>query len=162
VARILLGGSLAAQLGVTALLATIGGLLAALLIGNPASRLLLGMAALVAIVSFAGALSVDPWFNLQPIAGDRYAYVPNALIGLALVLVVTGRQARPWRRIVAALLLGAFLVNGAASYVRPSPLLVGPDWRAAVAAWRADPGSGTLAIWPRGWTLAVPADLARR
>ena len=81
-------------------------------------------------------------------AGERYNFLPQVFLGLALVALAM-RRTRAWRAYAG---LGALMVlTGALCY--PSPMADfarGPSWPAEVAAWRAD-HRHPLAVWPAPW-----------
>jgi hypothetical protein len=91
----------------------------------------------------------------------RYFYAPNALVGLALldagfIEPVAARRVRLGLRA----LLGWVLAVGALRFFTPFWLLQpGPDWRAEVALYRADPLE-VLRIWPPGWVVDLSGDRA--
>lgn len=81
-------------------------------------------------------------------AGERYNFVPQVLIGLALVALAM-RRGREWRVYAALCLL--MLLTGALCYSAPmNDFARGPSWPAEVRAWRADHGHA-LAVWPAPW-----------
>jgi hypothetical protein len=160
-AEILVSGNPVQQCLVVALLAGIGGLLAAVLLQPVLARCLAAVALLLASLSCAGALTADPWLMVAPLFGGRYVYAPNALLALALVAAAMDPHSVQWRRTVASVLLAGVLLQGAAAYRAPSALLIGPNWREEVADWRARADKTTVAIWPGGpvWQLALPRSL---
>lgn len=88
-------------------------------------------------------------------AGERYNFLPQVLIGLALVALAM-RRTQAWR--VYAGLCGLMLLTGAICYSSPlNDFARGPSWPAEVAAWRAD-HRHPLAVWPAPWR----ADLSDR
>ena len=77
--------------------------------------------------------------------GERYNFLPNILLGLALIALVT-RPATRARPIYLALCL-LLLTTGVIHF--PRTLLVyrqGPSWPAEVAKWRQD-HNHSLAVW---------------
>jgi len=109
--------------------------------------------------SYLGALTpLGPLDLLAVDFGNRYAFAPTVLTGLALLGVATTGP-RPLR-IGATAVLAWLLLVGVAGYaagVRRAD--GGPSWRAEVARWRADPGHA-LALWPQGWTVALARQAA--
>jgi hypothetical protein len=147
-AQILVSGDPVRQCLVVTVLAGIGGLLAAVLLQPVLARYLAAVALLLAFLSCAGALTVDPWLMVTPLFGGRYVYAPNALLALALVASAMDPHNVQWRQTVASVLLAGVLVQGAADYNAPSALLIGPNWREEVTDWRARADKPTVAIWP--------------
>ncbi|MBK1658781.1 hypothetical protein [Paracraurococcus ruber] len=154
-AAVLLGGGTGARLGVVAALSGIAALLLAAVLPQARARVLLAAGIWLALLSIAGALLADPWMAVPPLNAGRYAYAPNALAGLALVAVATAPAALLAGRILAAALLAVILAQGMLAWPDRTWALSGPDWRAEVAAWRADPARTSLAIWPAGWTMTL-------
>ena len=110
-------------------------------------------ALVMALLSYMGAMlggtdiaSVD--------YGMRYAYPPMALAGLAVLGLAA--TARGTTRLVAGALVAWLLVIGGSEYFHvPREMANGPDWRAEVAAWRADPAH-LLMVWPGGgWVFGL-------
>jgi len=87
--------------------------------------------------------------------GERYNFLPNVLIGLALIALAT----RPGRaRVLYMALCLIIVVTGAVQYSRPLPAFAdGPSWPGEVQQWRQD-HAHPLATWPRPWV----ADLSDR
>ena len=114
----------------------------------PAWLLIPGMT--LAVVSYYGAIHG----GVRLLALDwatRYSYVPQALVGLALLAFAASYKGAPSKVFLALAVWIAFI--GASSYFRPlGSLREGPDWRAEVAAWRADP-QHRLASWPKAYWL---------
>lgn len=156
----LLSGDAARQIPAVAALAGMAAVVAAVVVAHPVARWLTAAAAALAALSCAGALGADPWVLVLPLAGGRYAYAPNALLGLAVLTVALAPAAARWRRALAGLLLAAFLILGAVAFARLDPLFAtGPDWRAEVAAWRADPARAGVTVWPGPpWQIVLPRD----
>lgn len=119
---------------------------------NVVGAWLLAAAALVGGASYGGALGGAADL-MSPFVGERYAFVPQSLLGLAILSLATG----PVRlvRVVAGAVCAWLLVVGVQQYRRPwSAVAYGPDWRAQVAAWREDP-SHALRLWPQTWTMTL-------
>lgn len=107
-------------------------------------------ALLLAVVSYWGAIA-RPASLLLPLVGERYSFVPNVMIGLALISLATtagGRLAKA----AAGLLLVEALVAVIFFTGPKAEMTDGPSWAGEVAAWRADP-QHRLRIWPGGWTV---------
>ena len=85
--------------------------------------------------------------------GERYVYVPQALFGLAaLILAAT---ATGWTARIASVAVIWLIVVGAMDFERPwKPASDGPSWRAEVAAWKRDP-THMLRLWPDGWSMTL-------
>ena len=84
--------------------------------------------------------------------GERYVFPSAVLMGLALLLAAARTTAVHSQKVVAACLLGCFLLAGSFDYVtyyqwvgweKPD----GPGWRIQVQMWRQDP-SRKLSVWP--------------
>jgi len=106
----------------------------------------LSVAALVlAVVSYVGGIRSGP-LMLDPAFAGRYAFTPQVLLALAaLAACETAPRAR-W-------LVGWLIAVGFYACLSPLPEIAhGPDWRAEVEAWRADP-EHRLQVWPKGWRL---------
>jgi len=161
-AQTVLAGSWTGQAMVTGIILLLCIAVALVLFGHPVARLLGLAAAGVGALSMAGALGADPWVSVSPLIGGRYAYAPNAMMGLGLVVIVLASGMARWRRTVAAVLLAAFLVNGILAWHSKFRVQGGPDWHGVVAAWRADPARQDLAIWPHGWVMTLPRSIAGR
>jgi len=114
----------------------------------PAWLLTSGLA--LAAISYFGAIHAGPML-LNVAFATRYSFVPQVLIGFALLaFATTGRGRVSQISGLAALWL---VVIGLSAYFQPmSSLADGPDWRSEVAAWRADP-EHRLAVWPKGWLV---------
>ena len=79
--------------------------------------------------------------------GERYNFLPLALIGLALIALAMRPQSR--RRLPYALILALMIVIGVTEYLKPLSLFeAGPSWPAEVTAWQRD-HHHLLAVWPR-------------
>ena len=105
---------------------------------------LMAASALLASLCWLGATGAS-WQTFAPFAGGRYSFAPNALIGLATV-VVAGRETHVWRRNAALILLVIGLRNGAVDYLAHN--FHGPDWQSEVKEWRRDPEKTWVALWP--------------
>jgi hypothetical protein len=131
-----------------------GGLaLAALYRWREAAAWLLIPGLALAAVSYTGAIRAGPSLLTVEFA-TRYAFAPQVLIGFALLALATSHRGRLSQ--ICAIAVAWIVAIGLLSYFRPLDSVAdGPDWRAEVAAWRADP-QHRLAVWPKGWL----ADLA--
>lgn len=119
---------------------------------NTATRWLFAAGMVVMAASYLGALTPTGVLPLLVVgAGNRYYFAPAALTSLALLgLTATGRGIG---RYAAMGLVAWLLAVGLACYPHAAPLMArGPDWRAEVARWRANPAQ-PIAIWPNGWSL---------
>lgn len=92
--------------------------------------------------------------HVQPGTGERYAYTPNLLIEMALLVAATAASVNA-RRIVARVLLGLAFLSGFADYLafplRVKAYYQGAPWRQEVIRWQKDPSTPlhTLpATWP--------------
>jgi hypothetical protein len=124
---------------------------------RPALWLLAG-GLLVAAISYFGALG-PPAELIDPRVDERYAYVPQALFGLAaFALAMT---ASGWIARVAFLVVAWLIVAGAIAFTEPwSMISDGPSWRREIAIWRAD-HAHTIRIWPQGWIVVLKGTSAR-
>jgi hypothetical protein len=106
----------------------------------------------LALIGLAGGLG-SPADKLSYLAGARYAFVPQALFGLALLALAT--TPGPRTRLL-FLPIAWLLTLGALNYPNPWPYIAdGPAWRREVALWHQDPGH-LLRLWPPGWTVGLP------
>ena len=121
---------------------------------TPAWLLLPGLS--LAAVSYVGALRSGPLL-LDVDFATRYSFVPQALIGLALLALATSGRGR-LSTAAGALAVWVAMV-GAVWFLRPiESLATGADWRAEAAAWRLDPNH-RLATWPKRWLVDLsPTD----
>jgi hypothetical protein len=106
----------------------------------------LSVAALaLAAVSYVGGIRSGP-LMLDPAFAGRYAFAPLVLIALAALAACEAAPRARW-------LVGWLIAVGLYALLSPLPDIAhGPDWRAEVEAWRADP-QHRLEVWPRGWKL---------
>lgn len=106
----------------------------------------------IGAASFGGGMIATPsreWFSVG--SGERYNFLPLALLSLALVALARQPGGRARRTCLGLCLLT--LVNGARLFPFPlKELGAGPAWPAEVAAWRLD-HARPLAGWPRDWTI---------
>jgi hypothetical protein len=144
-------------LAVLAPLAVFGGLgWAAWHTRNAETRWLFAAGMVIMIVSYFGALTPEgPLLLILVGGGNRYYFAPAALTGLVLLgVAATGRGIV---RYAAMGMVAWLLAIGVANYPHVEPMFRhGPDWRAEVAKWRADPAR-PIAIWPNSWTLHLRA-----
>src|SRR5205085_770117 len=97
----------------------------------------LALGAGLQIALFAGGTELAPDY-LQVLHAERYSYMPNALLPMALVAMlpyVTGPLARGLIRL--GLWMAVLSLVGLT--VPVETFARGPDWRAEVAAYRLDP-----------------------
>jgi len=128
--------------------------------GSATPRWLLATGAFAVLTSYFGAMGMK--LNLVvPYLGHRYSYASNALLALGIFAALgpTSLLGRRPRAIVAAIVAWLVLIGAAGYFTVRDLVSVGPSWPEEVAAWRRDPAS-TLAIWPNGWTLELPASTA--
>lgn len=99
----------------------------------------------LAVVSYIGGIRSGP-LMLDPAFAGRYAFTPQALFALAALAAAQTFPRARW-------LVGWLIAIGVFSALSPLPDIAhGPDWRAEVKAWRADPNH-RLSVWPQGWKL---------
>lgn len=122
---------------------------------NPRSRpafWLLAAGGVTALVSYFGAIGgtvalIDVHF------GERYVFVPQSLLGLAILAFAATSNVR-LARVVWAVVLW-LLVVGAADFFTTWPLVNdGPSWRSEISKWQHDP-THPVEIWPNGWTMTL-------
>jgi hypothetical protein len=106
----------------------------------------------LAVVSFGGGMiATNPreWFSVG--SGERYNFLPLALLGLGLVAIAQEDLAKG--RLAGVCLCALAVVIGARSFSHPIPeLSTGPRWRSEAALWRADHGYQPRA-WPGSWRV---------
>ena len=116
------------------------------------ARWLLGAAAMIAAISYCGALGGAATL-IDARTGARYSFVPQALLALALLAVAA--TSHRWTARASGFAVVWLLAVGAWEFVHPWPLISkGPAWRKEVALWQADP-SHALEIWPSGWSVML-------
>ena len=108
-----------------------------------------------AFVTYFGALQGG--LSLLSVFGDqRYSVVPQALLGLTVLALISVRAAGV-RWLARGLCLWLVAV-GVLNYRSTAPAVTdGPAWRAEIAAWREEP-SRDIAIWPKGWSMQLPPE----
>ncbi|MGI4748263.1 MAG: hypothetical protein ACRYFY_19790, partial [Janthinobacterium lividum] len=113
---------------------------------------LLAAGLLTALVSYFGAIGQS--VSLIDIRfGARYAFVPQALFGLALLAFASTTTPRfAW---LAWVFVAWQLAVGTVQFARPWSLVSnGPAWRPEIAAWRLDP-THQIRTWPDGWRIVL-------
>lgn len=102
----------------------------------------------LAIGSFGGGMiAVGPtgWFSAG--SGERYNFLPLALLGMAIVAVAQNRAAPSGR--IATALCAIVVLAGATGYPNPLKTLAkGPEWRLQVARWHEN-HAYPLQAWPK-------------
>jgi hypothetical protein len=95
-------------------------------------------------------------FLISVLGASRYAYAPQVLFGLSLL--AWGSTQAGATAIAARILVAWLLLVGAYGYFRPSAEIFasGPNWSKEVNRWQREP-KYRLGIWPRGWTMRLPA-----
>jgi hypothetical protein len=126
---------------------------AAILYPKKSPLWLLCGAAIITLVSYAGAVG-DKTALVSVAGGGRYAFIPQILSGLAVLSWSVIH--RGYARFLAQGIVVWLLAVGIMDYA-PSPewLQDGPPWRAEVQKWQQD-RSYVLKIWPPGWTVTLP------
>lgn len=112
--------------------------------------LLLGSLTIAAASFDFGMISATPVAPFDIYSAERYNFLPNVLLGLALVALAVrpGSRGRP----VFAALSGLIIFIGALNYLKPLHTFAdGPSWVAEVSAWHRD-HRHPMAAWPRPWT----------
>lgn len=101
----------------------------------------------LAVASFGGGMinsGPDAWFNAG--TGERYNFLPLALLGIALVAIAQDRAGR--HAGLAVRLCGLVLLLAMVGYLKPiRDVAQGPDWSEQAAMWRQD-HSRILVGWP--------------
>lgn len=110
---------------------------------------------------FAGAMSVAflslgfgiitgaSYAQYFVLAGPRYNYIPQALIGLCFLCLAT--RGSPVERRTPRLLVAMMLFVGTVHYLQPFEAYArGPSWHRQVAKWRENPDHH-LVVWPPNW-----------
>jgi hypothetical protein len=141
----------------------------AILWGGRQARLLLAASVSIASVSFLQSVDAGSpgWLvgHLSALGAGRYYFAPNVLLAFALLLSPrTGPPSRaggsrPFRVVCLAVMIAIFALGSidfAASRKRHKWFFSGPSWPAEVEKWR-EGGEGALRIWPRPWTMELPA-----
>ena len=117
-----------------------------------AASWLLAAAALTALAAYYGAIGGTA-ILIGAQSGERYIFVPQALLGLAILAfaaTASGRVARAaWVAVVWLIVIGANTYTATLPDIRN-----GPAWRDEVRAWQRDP-SRPIRIWPDGWTVTL-------
>jgi len=118
---------------------------------SPSVWFLLGAGAM-AFTGYFGA--VDGGLNLIDARyGERYAYVPQALLSLSILALAATRTG--WQKALAWGTAAWLIVVGGTEFFRTWDLLAdGPAWRAEVAAWKAD-RNYALRVWSAGSEIRV-------
>ena len=121
-----------------------------------ASRWLLAAAGLTGLAAYYGAIGgADILIGAQ--SGERYVFVPQALLGLAILALAATASGTTAR--VASIVVVWLIVVGSATFVATlRDTRNGPSWRSEVRVWQRDP-SHVLRIWPDGWTVTLPPRL---
>ena len=122
----------------------------------PAARWLFLSAMLVELLSDYGA--VDGRASLVWASyGERYAFVPSALLSLSILTLAADRRRRLTRRIAVVLVLWIIGIGAHDVLFRQDVVFArGPDWARSVRMWQIDP-SQPIQIWPFGWDMTIPA-----
>ena len=122
----------------------------------PGVRWLVSGAVLIEVLSDYGAIDGQTKL-LWATYGERYAFVPSALLSLSVLALAADHRGRRVTAAVAGLLvLWSIGIGLRDALSRPDPTFAhGPDWARAVRAWRIDP-SRPIPIWPIGWDMVLP------
>jgi hypothetical protein len=120
---------------------------------DAATRWLFLGAMWLAAVSYYTALTHGKPNVLLLGLGMRYAFAPTLLFGVCVVGLAAS-AATPWLKQAATGLVWWLLAVGTVSYHDNPGFTAGPNWRAEVAAWRANPAH-VMQIWPSGWTMTL-------
>lgn len=124
--------------------------------GSQAARRLLLCGHVLAVTAVVGSLGQKHEL-IGGLVGGRY-FVPIGALHALAALEALRTQSKAWVRALPALFLSAGLLQGARQYLDlPEGFYRGPDWRAEVAAWRADP-SYAMRTWPANasWRIRLP------
>ncbi len=128
---------------------------AVLLLRSPraaASRWLMAAAVLTALPAYYGAIGGTA-ILIGAQSGERYIFVPQALLGLAILAFAATSAGNVAR--VASVVVVWLIVVGTGTYTSTlKSVRNGPAWRDEVRAWQIDP-SHTIRLWPDGWTVKL-------
>ena len=114
---------------------------------------LLSAGALIAVVSYAGALGGVASLLFDVGGQARYVVVPHSLFCLSLLAFSTA--ANDWMKYAAWAVVVWLLCLGAWMFATPSRIVGhGPNWQNEVALWRNDPHH-VIRLWPDGWTMTL-------
>jgi hypothetical protein len=120
--------------------------------------LLLSALSIGAVTMTFGIVTTKGIDAFSVFGSERYNFLPDVLMGLALVTLATRRPFR--ERPLYAVLCGTIVMVGALHYSKPlKDFAEGPSWPAEVSAWRAD-HRHLLAVWPGRWAADL-SDHAR-
>jgi len=112
----------------------------------------------IMLIVTASAFSIGAKEGLVvPMHGERYYQAPNSALFIALA---TGAGWPSWKSVLRGALVGLAIIIGFVTYRQPFGWTEGPDWRAEIALWRADP-SHRIRIWPDGWAMPLDPRVAR-
>jgi len=112
--------------------------------------LILGLAALIVASTVFSLDDKTPLLFAMP--GERYYQAPNAALFIALA---SGVRGRPWPSVARAVLVAMAIGVGLTTFPQHYWFFEdGPDWRAEIARWRADP-SVPPKVWPQGWIVQL-------
>ena len=123
-----------------------------------ATRWVLAAAGSTACVAYYGAIG-GATALLGAQSAERYVFVPQALLALAIVAFAATAPRRVAR--VAGVLVVWLLAVGAGTFFATlCDVRNGPAWSDEVRAWQRDP-SHALRLWPDGWTVRLAPRSAR-
>ena len=112
---------------------------------------LLAAAGLTAATSYYGMIGGAAYLINNPHFGERYVFVPQALLLVALLALVATLRRRA--AVAGWAVIAWLLVVGAATYRTTwTEISDGPAWRDEVRAWQHDP-SHVIRLWPDQWSV---------
>lgn len=96
---------------------------------------------------------------VQVDAGGRYTYPAQVLMDMAILVMACEARYR-LINVCCSITITWLLMMGIAGYRDDPPIIkVGPSWRTELRSWRKHPEQ-PLKIWPTGWELQLPKELA--
>jgi hypothetical protein len=112
---------------------------------------LLAAAALIALVSYAGAIN-GGLMLLYPYALERYSFIPEVLLICTVIAIASQER-------IATVVAAWMIAVGLFDYTLPaSPYFAtGPDWNTEARLWEADPDH-VIRLWPNGWYMQLTRD----
>ena len=119
---------------------------------------LLAPAYALALIGYAGGVSAGPDLALVTVS-PRYSFLPQVLMALTALAMATTEPGRLGKAAGYACAWVALI--GLTTFITPiTRIALGPDWRAEVAKWRADPDY-QLAVWPSAYRTDLSASSRR-
>ena len=117
-----------------------------------AARWLLAAGAATALAADYGAIGGTA-ILIGAQSGERYVFVPQALLALA-ILAVAATASRGIARGASVAVVWLIAVGAGTYGATLREVRNGPAWRDEVRAWQRDP-SHALRLWPEGWSVTL-------